>query len=131
MKTKRVTIGIIVISVLIMIAIIVPFATTAKVQSEEMLFVMGKVYTTTRDDVTEKVAGELAIAEFDSHFIGVIETTVEKGQVPAKELQSNFGHIGAEIVFSGSGIAVNIDGKWIQFDKLNNESINNMQKDDV
>ncbi len=131
MKTKRVTRGIIVTSAFIIIAIVVLFATTAKVQSEEMLFVMGKVYTSTGEDVTEKVAGELAIAELDSPYIGVIETAVEKDQIPAKELQSNFGHIGAEIVFSGSGIAVNIDGKWIQFDRENNEAIINNPKEDV
>ena len=131
MKTKSVTRGIIVASAFIIIAIVVLFATTAKVQSEDKLFVMGKVYTSTGEDVTEKVAGELAISEWDSPYIGVIETAVEKDQIPTKELQSNFGHVGAEIVFSGSGIAVNIDGKWIQFAWENHEAINNNLKEDV
>lgn len=131
MKTKSVTRGIIVASAFIIIAIVVLFATTAKVQSEDKLFVMGKVYTSTGEDVTEKVAGELAISELDSPYIGVIETAVEKDQIPAKELQSNFGHIGAEIVFSGSGIAVNIDGKWIQFDRSEDEPMNNSSEDGV
>lgn len=116
MKTKKITIGILVLSALVMIAIVVLFATSAKEQNGQMLFVMGKVYNSTREDVSDTVEQEMEMSEFDSPHIGVIEGTVDKGQIPEEELQSNFGYVGSEVVFNGSGVAVNMDGKWIQFE---------------
>ncbi len=118
MKTKKITLGILVVSVLIMLAIVIPFATSAKgqAQSSQMLFVMGKIYTSTQEDVSDAVTQEMAMSEFDSPHIGVIESAVEEEQIPAEELQSNFGFVGSEIIFHGGGVAVNMDGKWIRFE---------------
>ena len=80
-----------------------------------MLFCMGKVYLSTGEDVSEMVAAEAAGAEYDSPYIGEIDSTVNEADVPGQELQSNFGYMGSEVIFNGSGIAVDMDGRWIQF----------------
>ena len=125
MKTRKITMGILLLSVLVMVAIVVPFATSAREQKRnaQMLYVMGKVYTSTREDVSDTVEQGMEISEFDSPHIGVIESTVDREQVPKEELQSNFGYVGAEVVFHGSGVAVNMDGKWIGFEGEDQEII--------
>lgn len=80
-----------------------------------MIFCMGKVYLSTGEDVSEMVAAEAEASEYDSPYIGEIGSTVDKSEIPEKELQSNFGYVGSEVIFNGSGIAVNMDGQWIQF----------------
>lgn len=80
-----------------------------------MIFCMGKVYLSTGEDVSEMVAAEAEASEYDSPYIGEIGSTVDKSVIPEKELQSNFGYVGSEVIFNGSGIAVNLDGQWIQF----------------
>lgn len=80
-----------------------------------MIFCMGKVYLSTGEDVSEMVAAEAEVSEYDSPYIGEIGSTVDKPVIPEKELQSNFGYVGSEVIFNGSGIAVNLDGQWIQF----------------
>lgn len=122
MKTKKVTMRILVISIVVIFFIVVLFATSAKKQEEQMIFYMGKLYVSTQEDVTDAVAWEVEISEYDSPYIGVIETTVNQRQIPNEEMQSNFGYIGSEIVFNGSGVAVNMDGRWIQFESQGNDS---------
>ena len=80
-----------------------------------MLFCMGKLFLSTQEDVSEMVAYEASVSEYDSPYIGVIESSVDPSRIPEQELQSNFGYAGSEVVFNGSGIAVNMDGRWIQF----------------
>lgn len=116
MKTKKTTIGIFIISIIVIAAITAFFATSAKKQEPPMVFVMGRVYVSTQENVSEAVAREAAASEYDSPYIGIIETTVAKNQVPSEEMQSNFGYAGSEIIFNGSGIAVSMDGEWIQFE---------------
>ncbi len=88
------------------------------VQHHMMVFVMEKLYAATYEDVSDMVAREAEISEYDSPYIGEISSSVEEDKIPAEELQSNFGCEGAEVVFNGNGIAVNIDGKWMQFDPV-------------
>ena len=86
---------------------------------QPMVFVMGRVYVSTQKDVSDEVARNFELSEkdnYDTPHIGFIETTLDHSQIPAEEMQSNFGHIGSEIVFNSSGIAVYIDGQWVQFD---------------
>lgn len=81
-------------------------------------FLSKKLYAATYEDVTDMVAKEADISEFDSPYIGEIASSVGENQTPTEELQSNFGCIGSEVVFNGSGVAVNIDGKWMQFEPV-------------
>lgn len=80
-----------------------------------MVFACGRLFVTTNQDVSEMVLREAEVSEYDSPYIGIIESTVSRAKEPDMELQSNFGSIGSEIVFSGNGIAVNLNGTWIQF----------------
>ena len=41
---------------------------------------------------------------------------VDFDEQPAEELYANFGSEGAEVVFYGDNIAVNISGIWIEFE---------------
>lgn len=129
MKSKKVTIWTLMISAVVLVAVVVLFATSpaAKngqagsdaanpaVEGAQMLFCMGRLFISTQEDVSEMVAYEASVSEYDSPYIGVIESSVDPSRTPEQELQSNFGYTGAEIVFNGSGIAVNMDGRWIQF----------------
>lgn len=81
-----------------------------------MVFACGRLFVTTNLDVSEMVALEAENSEYDSPYIGVIESTVSRAKEPDMELQSNFGCISSEIIFNGNGVAVNLNGKWIQFD---------------
>lgn len=87
-------------------------------KNKQMVYASGRLFVSTGEDVSEMVASEAENSEYDSPYIGVIETTVSKSQKPNEECQSNFGSIGSEIIFNGDGIAVELDGKWIQFDPL-------------
>lgn len=118
MKTKKLTVGALLISAVVLAGVVALFATSAKKQDKQMLFVMGRLFVATQEDVSEAVAREAEISEYDSPYIGVIETTVDSSRIPDQELQSNFGSIGSEIIFHGSGIAVEIDGAWIQFETV-------------
>ncbi len=51
-------------------------------------------------DVSEMVMREAEASEYDSPYIGTIESTVSKGKIPNVELQSNFGSIGSEVIFN-------------------------------
>lgn len=118
MRSKKITIGAIAVSVVVAAVIAVLFAASPEAkegQKTQMIFCDQKVYVSTQEDVSEMVAYEASISEYDSPYIGVIGSTVEESETPAQELQSNFGYVGSEIIFNGSGIAVNMDGKWIQF----------------
>lgn len=86
---------------------------------QPMVFVMGRVYVSTELDVSDEVARNFELSEkdnYDTPHIGFIETALDHSQIPEEEMQSNFGHIGSEIIFNSSGIAVDIDGRWVQFD---------------
>ena len=83
--------------------------------SGQLLYCMGRLYLSTGEDVSEMVAAEAAVSEYDSPYIGEIRSSLKQSETPAEELQSNFGQIGSEVIFNGSGIAVDMDGKWIQF----------------
>lgn len=114
MKTKKAMIGLTIGSLALIVLIIFLFVTSA--QSKQMVFACGRLFVSTNRDVSEMVAQEAENSEYDSPYIGVIESTVSRGKEPSMELQSNFGGIGSEIVFNGDGVAVNLNGKWIQFD---------------
>lgn len=114
MKTKKATAGLVVGSLALVLVIITLFATSA--QKKQMVFVSGRLFVTTNRDVSEMVTREAEISEYDPSYIGIIESAVSRAKEPDMELQSNFGNIGSEIVFNGNGIAVNLNGKWIQFE---------------
>lgn len=118
MKIKKTTIGLTVGSLALVLIIITLFVTS--MQNKRMVFVCGRLFVTTDRDVSEMVAEEAEASEYDSPYIGVIKSTVSRAKVPDEELQSNFGNVGSEIVFNGDGIAVNLNGKWIQFDPRDN-----------
>ena len=113
MKIKKATAGLIIGSVVLVLVMIVLFVTST--QKEKMVFVCGRLFVTTNQDVSEMVLREAEVSEYDSPYIGIIESTVGRAKEPDMELQSNFGSIGSEIVFNGNGIAVNLNGTWIQF----------------
>lgn len=113
MKIKKATTGLIIGSVVLVLVTIVLFVTST--QKEKMVFACGRLFVTTNQDVSEMVLREAEVSEYDSPYIGIIESTVSRAKEPDMELQSNFGSIGSEIVFSGNGIAVNLNGTWIQF----------------
>lgn len=54
---------------------------------------------------------------------GEITSTVEKTELPSQNNQSNFG-TGYGYQYANNGIEVNIDGKWIVFEKQNEEETN-------
>lgn len=81
-------------------------------------FLSKKLYAATYEDVSDMVAKEVEISEYDSPYIGKIASSVGENQIPTEEMQSNFGCIGSEVVFNGSGVAVNIDGQWMQFEPV-------------
>lgn len=114
MKIKKTTIGLTVGSLILIIAMIMLFVTST--QKKQMIFVSGRLFVTTNQDVSEMVLREAEASEYDSPYIGIIESTVSRGKEPDAELQSNFGSIGSEIIFNGNGVAVNLNGKWIQFE---------------
>ena len=122
MKMKKLTVGIFVVSAVIIVAVAALFATSGKVEStqtKQMIFLNAtsvNIYISTQEDVTEEVIHEAELSVYDSPYIGVIQSTVESARIPTEDLQSNFGYIGSEVVFNRSGVAVNIDGRWIQFD---------------
>lgn len=113
MKIKKATIGLIIGSVVLVLVTIVLFVTST--QKEKMVFACGRLFVTTNQDVSEIVLREAEVSEYDAPYIGIIESTVSRAKEPDMELQSNFGSIGSEIVFNGNGIAVNLNGTWIQF----------------
>ena len=114
MKIKKATMGLTIGSLILVLVIITLFVTST--QKEKMVFACGRLFVTTNIDVSEKVALEAENSEYDSPYIGVIESTVSRAKEPDMELQSNFGCIGSEIIFNGNGVAVNLNGKWIQFE---------------
>lgn len=122
MKTKKLTVGIFAVSAVIIVAMSALFATSGKTenkQTKQMIFLSytsPNIYSSIQEDVTEEVIHEAEVSEYDSPYIGVIQSTVGSDQLPTEDLQSNFGYIGSEVVFHRSGIAVNMDGRWIQFD---------------
>ncbi len=111
MKTKKATIGLTISSMALVLAVMVLFVTSMK--NQQMVFVSGRLFVTTNQDVSEMVAEG---TEAMTLPIGAIRSVVSRAKEPAEELQSNFGNIGAEIVWNGAGIAVDLNGKWIQFD---------------
>ena len=135
MKTKKLTIGIFTVSAVIIVAVAVLFATSGKAenkQAKQMIFLSvtsSNIYTSTQEDVTEEVLHEAEVSEYDSPYVGVIQSTVGSDQIPTEDLQSNFGYIGSEVVFNRSGVAVNMDGRWIQFDTETDVSIITGQTD--
>ena len=114
MKTKKVTMGLTVGSMILVLIIITLFVTSA--QKKQMVFACGRLFVTTNQDVSEMVMREAEVSEYDSPYIGIIESSVGRAKEPNQELQSNFGSIGSEIIFNGDGVAVKLNGKWIQFD---------------
>lgn len=114
MKMKKRTLGLTIGSLALVIVISILFVTS--IRKEKMVFACGRLFVATNQDVSEMVIQEAEASEFDSPYIGAIESTVSRAKEPDKELQSNFGGIGSEIVFNGDGIAVNLNGAWIQFD---------------
>ena len=80
-----------------------------------MVFVSGRLFVSTNQDVSEMVLREAEVSEYDSPYIGIIESAVSRTKEPGVEFQSNFGCIGSGIIFNGNGIAVNLNGQWIQF----------------
>ncbi len=114
MNKKKITVGIGVISVIIIVVIAVLFPTLTPKQ--QMVFVSGRLFVSTNQDVSEMVLREAEVSEYDSPYIGIIESAVSRAKEPSVELQSNFGCIGSEIIFNGNGIAVNLNGQWIQFE---------------
>lgn len=114
MKMKKTTIGLIIGSLILIIVMSLLFVTST--QKKQMIFVSGRLFVTTNQDVSEMVMREAEASEYDSPYIGRIESTVSRGKEPDVELQSNFGSIGSEIIFNGNGVAVNLNGKWIQFE---------------
>lgn len=114
MNKKKITVGIGVISVVIIVVIAVLFPILTKKQ--QMVFVSGRLFVSTNQDVSEMVLREAEVSEYDSPYIGIIESTASRTKEPIVELQSNFGSIGSEIIFNGNGIAVNLNGQWIQFE---------------
>lgn len=123
MKTRKVTIGIVLLSIAVVVSVVVLFATSAKAKEEQMLYVMGRLYVSTGEDVSDMVAKEAEASVLDSPHIGFIASAMTDAERPEEELQSNFGYIGSEVIFNGSGIAVNMDGKWIQFEAWDNASM--------
>lgn len=87
-------------------------------QVDQMIFAAGKLYIATYEDVSKMVAEEGEVSEYDSPYIGEIVSSVGEHYAPMEELHSNFGCEGAEVVFNGNGVAVNIDGTWMQFDPV-------------
>lgn len=114
MKIKKTTIGLMVGSLILVLVMFFLFATS--IQKEKMVFACGRLFVTTNQDVSDMVIREAEASEYDSPYIGIIESAVSRTKEPDMELQSNFGAIGSEIVFNGNGIAVNLNGTWIQFD---------------
>ena len=70
----------------------------------------------TNRDVSVLVEEDIKTSVIDSPYVGTIQSVVDDLMEPTEELQANFDCEGAEVVFRGSGIAVNLDGKWIAFD---------------
>jgi len=85
-------------------------------KNKQMVYASGRLFVSTGEDVSEMVAREAENSEYDSPYIGVIESTVNKSEKPGAECPSNFGNVGSKIIFNGDGVAVELDGKWIQFD---------------
>lgn len=91
---------------------------TRQIQPQMMIYVNKKLYAATYRDVSETVAKEAETSEYDSPYIGEIASSVGENQTPTEELQSNFGCIGTYVLFNGNGVAVNMNGKWMQFDPV-------------
>lgn len=122
MKTKKLTIGILVICAAIIISTVTVFATSGKMKNPQMIYLAvtdANIYVSTQEDVSEEVDHEAEVSEYDSPYIGVIASTVSSDRIPSVNLQSNFGYIGSEVVFNRNGVAVNMEGKWIQFEPAN------------
>ena len=73
------------------------------------------LYYSTDKDVSDEVIESIDENAIDSPYIGTIQSIVDSTIQPKEDLQANFGKTGAEVVFYGSGIAVYMDGKWIEF----------------
>ncbi len=98
MKTKRVTVGAVFAGILIIVGMAAAFTTSVRKDNAKMVFMQKKVYIATGEDVSAQVEAEAGISEFDSPYIGEIMSTVAASKQPGEELQSNFGHVGAQIV---------------------------------
>lgn len=72
MNKKKITVGIGVISVIIIVVIAVLFPTLTKKQ--QMVFVSGRLFVSTNQDVSEMVLREAEVSEYDSPYIGIIES---------------------------------------------------------
>ncbi len=126
MNIKKTTIGLMTGSLILVLVIMILFVTST--QKKQMIFVFGRLFETTNEDVSEMVMREAEVSEYDSPYIGVIESTVSRAKEPDAELQSNFGCIGSEIIFNGSGIAVRLHEKWIQFEP---EGLDGLQQNSI
>ena len=86
----------------------------------EMIFSMNKIFYSTGKDVSAVVLEEMEKSEYDTPYIGKIRSVVDSSLFPTEELQANFECKGSEVVFYDEGIAVNIEGKWIEFEEFSN-----------
>lgn len=121
MKTRKMTRGILCIGLMVIVAVVMLFVTSASDGTEEsgtkqMLYFLDMLYISTGEDVTEKVNMDIETSQFDTPLAGVITSTVDSTDEPGENRQSNFGCVGSELAFCDSGIAVNMDGKWILFE---------------
>ena len=90
-----------------------------------------QLYYCTDKDVSEEVIESIEQISIDTPYIGTIQSVVDSTFQPKDDLQANFGTIGAEVVFYGSGIAVNIDGRWIEFVNGDELELSNSAKEDI
>ena len=84
----------------------------------EMIYikVLDKLFCNTGNDVTEEVIESIETSDIDTPYIGTVSSVVDSGIEPTKDMLANFGNVGAEVVFYSDGIAVNMDGRWIEFE---------------
>lgn len=78
-----------------------------KTEDRQLICVEGDLYVST--------GLEMPVEMDPSSYLGTISSSVEPGQVPTEEGQSNFGNVGEIYARFGEGLAVVINHEWVKF----------------
>lgn len=107
-KMKKILLTILIVSVLAL-AGCGEATGSGKPDLRPMLMVEDEIYLDT---------GEEMPVEIDpSAIIGKITSSVEQGEMPTENGQSNFGCIDSEYAYYDDGLAVMINNEWYRFEK--------------
>ena len=92
---------------LVLILLLLLLSGCGKEEDRQLICVGGELYYST--------GKEMPVEMDPSSYLGVITSSVEPGQIPTEEGQTNFGSLGQVYAQLGNDLAVMVDHEWVQF----------------